>query len=177
MDMKPDEIVVRYRQAKEKGKQLNILAELNACSVDDIVHVLVEHGGYKLERMSRSRCKTRLLKEEEEAPAKELVKTAAEAIKSFGAALTKGQELEKQIPYKKPEIIPEPPKPEPVPEPAKELEKEKIPPVVKRALDSGFHYLADEIDARLNRIEELKAEIAEFEKDIAALRAWEEEHT
>lgn len=161
MDMAPDEIVVRYRQAKHKGEQLNILADLNACSVDDIVHVLVEHGGYKLERMSRSRCKARLLKEEEKAPAKELVK-AAEAVN--------------QIPYKKPEIIPEPPKPEPVPEPAKEPEKEKIPPVVRRALDSGFKYLADEIDARLNRIEELKAEIEEFEKDIAALRAWEEEH-
>ena len=148
MDMTPDEIVVRYRQAKEKGEQLNILADLNACSVDDIVNVLVEHGGYQLERMSRSRGKAKLLKEA--APKK---------------------------PYKKPEIIPEPTKPEPVPEPAKELEKEKIPPVVKRALDSGFHYLADEIDARLNRIEELKAEIAEFEKDIAALNYWREMHT
>ena len=148
MHMSNDEIVVRYRQAKHKGEQLNILADLNACSVDEIVNVLVEHGGYQLERMSRSRGKAKLLREA--APKK---------------------------PYKKPEIIPEPPKPEPVPEPAKEPEKEKIPPVVRRALDSGFHYLADEIDARLNRIEELKAEIEEFEKDIAALRAWEEEHT
>lgn len=65
MDMKPDEIVVRYRQAKEKGKQLNILADLNACSVDDIVNVLVEHGGYKLDRLSRSRGKAKLLKKEE----------------------------------------------------------------------------------------------------------------
>ena len=90
-------------------------------------------------------------------------------------ALKQQSEEPAKVPYKKPEIIPEPPKPEPEPEPAKEPEKEKIPPVVKRALDSGFHYLADEIDARLNRIEELKAEIAEFEKDIASLRAWEEE--
>lgn len=160
MEMSNDEIVVRYRQAKEKGKQLNILAELNACSVDDIVHVLVEHGGYKLERMSRSRCKARLLKEEEKAPAKELVK-AAEAVN--------------QIPYKKPEIIPEPPKPEPVPEPAKEPEK-KIPPVVKRAIDYGIADLIEMVGARRNRIEELEAEIAEFEKDIAALRVWKEEH-
>lgn len=65
MDMTPDEIVVRYRQAKEKGKQLNILAQLNACSVDDIVSVLVEHGGYKLDRLSRSRGKAKLLKKEE----------------------------------------------------------------------------------------------------------------
>lgn len=65
MNMTPDEIVVRYRQAKEKGKQLNILADLNACSVDDIVQVLVEHGGYKLDRMSRSRGKAKLLKKEQ----------------------------------------------------------------------------------------------------------------
>lgn len=156
MDMTPDEIVVSYRQAKEKGKQLNILADLNVCSVDDIVKVLVEHGGYQLERRSRSRGKAKLLREK---------------------APTEPVPPAEKIPYKKPEIIPEPPKPEPVPEPAKEPEKEKIPPVVRRALDSGFKYLADEIDARLNRIEELKAEIEEFEKDIAALRAWEEEHT
>lgn len=65
MEMTPDEIVVRYRQAKEKGKQLNILAQLNACSVDDIVQVLVDHGGYKLDRLSRSRGKAKLLKKEE----------------------------------------------------------------------------------------------------------------
>lgn len=65
MEMAPDEIVVRYRQAKKKGEQLNILAKLNACSVDDIVNVLVEHGGYKLDRLSRSRGKAKLLKEEE----------------------------------------------------------------------------------------------------------------
>lgn len=92
MDMTPNEIVVRYRQAKEKGKQLNILADLNACSVDDIVHVGVEHGGYKLERMSRSRGTAKLLKEG--VPKKS---------------------------YKKPEIIPEPlslrPKEEPNEEP------------------------------------------------------------
>ena len=148
MDMSNDEIVVRYRQAKHKGEQIKILADLNDCTIEEILRVLVESGGYELARISRA----------------------------IGAA-RKCEPLKKKIPYKKPEIIPEPPKPEPEPEPIKEPEKEKIPPVVKRALDSGFHYLADEIDARLNRIEELKAEIAEFEKDIAALRAWEEEHT
>lgn len=45
--MKPDEIVVRYRQAKDKSEQLKILAELNACTVDEIIDVLCEHGGYK----------------------------------------------------------------------------------------------------------------------------------
>lgn len=156
MDMAPDEIVVRYRQAKEKGKQLNILAELNACSVDDIVHVLVKHGGYKLERMSRSRCKARLLKEEEEAPA--------------------GQELEKQIPYKKPEIIPEPPKQKPVENPEPVKESEKLPLFVKQALIAGYVSLVNGIDTRKEQIKELEAEIAELEKDFDALKKWEDEH-
>lgn len=149
MDMKPDEIVVRYRQAKHKGEQIKILADLNACSIEDILKVLVDHGGYELARISR-------------------------AIGAARKSSKKPKEAKNQIAYKKPEIIPEPPKPEPEPEPAKE--PEKIPPVVKRALNAGFAYLGEQIDLRLNRIEELKAEIAEFEKDIAALRAWEEEH-
>lgn len=62
-------------------------------------------------------------------------------------------------------------------EPAAIAEPDKLPPVVQRALDAGFHDLADEIDRRRNRIEELEAEIAEFEKDISALRCWSEAHT
>lgn len=54
IDMKNDEIVMRYRQAKHKGEQIKILAELNACTVDDILAVLVEHGGYQLQRISRA---------------------------------------------------------------------------------------------------------------------------
>lgn len=57
------------------------------------------------------------------------------------------------------------------------VEPDKLPPVVRRAIDFGFHYLADEIDKRRNRIEKLEAEIAEFEKDIVALRKWMEVHT
>ena len=44
MEMNRDEIVVRYRQAKKKGEQIKILADLNACGVDDIINVLLEHG-------------------------------------------------------------------------------------------------------------------------------------
>lgn len=44
MHMNDDEIVVRYRQAKKKGEQIKILADLNACGVDDIINVLLEHG-------------------------------------------------------------------------------------------------------------------------------------
>ena len=59
---------------------------------------------------------------------------------------------------------------------AEKAEPDRLPGVVCRAIDSGFHDLADEIDKRRNRIEELEAEIAEFEKDIAALRKWRHIH-
>lgn len=122
MEMKPDEIVVRYRQAKDKSEQLKILADLNACTVDGIINVLCEHGGYKPQYFNTAKAKIR--KEKEPVPA----------------------------------------------------EPEKIPPVVRRAISSGLTDLADEIDVRLNRIEELKCEIEEFQKDIDALNKWREEH-
>lgn len=55
MDMKPDEIVVRYRQAKHKAEQIKILADLNACSVDDIIRVLVNHGDYAPRALNKVR--------------------------------------------------------------------------------------------------------------------------
>ena len=52
MVMSKDEIVVRYRQfAKEPAKQIGILADLNACTKEEIAEVLLEAGfklkGYK----------------------------------------------------------------------------------------------------------------------------------
>lgn len=163
MEMTNDEIVVRYRQAKEKGKQLNILADLNDCSVDDIVNVLVEHGGYKLDRLSRSRGKSKLLKKEESDKIADnlLRKHVEKAIEKAS-----DEQLEKTK-----NIIPIFTAPE-----VKDPEPEKIPPVVLRALKAGLDDLKSEIEVRRDRIEELKAEIAEFEKDIAALKAWKEEH-
>ena len=128
MDMTPDEIVVRYRQAKHKGEQLNILADLNACSVDDIVNVLVEHGGYQLERMSRSRGKAKLLRE---AAPKEPVPPAVKK------------------PYKKLEIIPEP-----VPEAPQEEETiEYVIPaksVPEMLVDSALNVIRAEL-SEINR--------------------------
>lgn len=55
MDMSKDEIVVRYRQAKHKAEQIKILADLNVCSVDDIIRVLVNEGGYNPKSMNKVR--------------------------------------------------------------------------------------------------------------------------
>ena len=175
MHMTPDEIVVRYRQAKEKGKQLNILADLNACSVDDIVNVLVEHGGYKLDRMSRSRGKAKLLKKEEaDKIVENLSNQAKESTVDTFDIMNKHVEkaiekaADKQLEKAK-NIIPIFTAPE-------DPETEKIPPVVMRAIDAGLIDLGNEIEARMERIKMLEAEIAEFKKDIDKLRAWKERH-
>lgn len=44
MQMTPGEIVKSYREAKEKKKQIQILAELNACSTEFIKQIMRENG-------------------------------------------------------------------------------------------------------------------------------------
>ena len=62
-------------------------------------------------------------------------------------------------------------------EPSAITEPEKLPGVVRRALDAGYAHLLDDIAERREQIEDLQAEIAEFEKDIAALKKWVEGKT
>lgn len=42
--MTPSEIVRNYREAKNKGEQVRILADLNVCSPYDIADLLVLNG-------------------------------------------------------------------------------------------------------------------------------------
>ena len=143
MDMTPDEIVMRYRQAKHKGEQIKILADLSACNIEDILKVLVDHGGYELARISRA---------------------IGAARKSDAAP----KEPKKQIKYKKPEIIPEPPKPEPVKEPnnyPNEQPKSELKPY-KQSIDSALDVLRVEI-ADINRQQyELDMRKAELYKKL-----------
>lgn len=44
LEMSADEIVVSYRQSKNKGQQLGILAQLNMCKPWEIIWILVENG-------------------------------------------------------------------------------------------------------------------------------------
>ena len=44
LPMTNEEICARYRQAKDKGDQVQILAELNACQVERIIGILVANG-------------------------------------------------------------------------------------------------------------------------------------
>ena len=62
-------------------------------------------------------------------------------------------------------------------EPAAIAEPDKLPPVVRRAIDGQISEYEFQISERDSRIEELKEEIAEFRKDIDALREWKEQYT
>lgn len=53
-------------------------------------------------------------------------------------------------------------------------DREQLPPVVRRAVVGHLNDLEMEIEAREERIAEIKCEIAEFRKDIEALSAWKE---
>lgn len=44
MTMQPGEIAIEYKQAKNKLKQVNILAELNQCPKAEIIRILQEQG-------------------------------------------------------------------------------------------------------------------------------------
>lgn len=44
MQMTNDETVMRYRQAKNRGEQIGILAELNACTEEEIIAALKAGG-------------------------------------------------------------------------------------------------------------------------------------
>lgn len=57
-----------------------------------------------------------------------------------------------------------------------EPEQAKLPPVVLRAIRYSLSDMESEIEAREEHIAELKIEIEEFRKDIAALKAWREAH-
>lgn len=86
MQMSNDEIVVRYRQAKDKGEQVKILAELNNCPVERIIGILTAAG---IDHRCFSGLRRKMNKE----------------------AVSKAEKVVSKIPYKKPEIIPGPPKP------------------------------------------------------------------
>jgi hypothetical protein len=71
MQMSNDEIVVRYRQAKNKGEQVTILAELNACPVERIIGILTANG---FDNRGFSRIRAKLKKQEQTSDKKERFK-------------------------------------------------------------------------------------------------------
>ena len=82
--MSNDEIVMRYRQAKDRTEQVKILADLNNCPVEQIIGILTAAG-------IDHRCFSGLRRKMNE------------------EAVSEAEKVVSKIPYKNPEIIPAPP--------------------------------------------------------------------
>lgn len=111
MQMTPSEIIVRYRQAKDKTEQIKILADLNACTTDKIINTIVENsnGEYKLSYFNKLNHKLKKQKKNEQ---DKVEKSAAEEatdvlIQGFSEAAKKAGESLKQIVDKVPAILTE----------------------------------------------------------------------
>lgn len=52
MMMTPQEIITSFRQAKKQTEQINILADLNECTPDGIINILVNEGGYDIRKFN-----------------------------------------------------------------------------------------------------------------------------
>lgn len=108
MQMTNDEIVMRYRQAKIKGDQVQILAELNGCPVERIIGILVS-SGIDNRNFNQLRKKLRLQEEQQDQGSEQAADSAREVTFS---ELPEGTAVDvPRIPYKKPEIIEAPPLP------------------------------------------------------------------
>ncbi len=100
--MSNEEICVRYRQAKNKGEQVKILAELNDCPVERIIGILTANG---IDNRNFNILRHKL---KEEKKVDDLRKDCKKQITAQAKVAEKMQE----VLYKKPEIIPGPPEPD-----------------------------------------------------------------
>lgn len=166
--MSNEEICVIYRQAKNKGEQVKILAELNACPVERIIGILVANGE---DNRSFNHLRSKLKKKE-----MTTVKEAAEAVKDFDTALSKGQQAKEQekIHYKKPEIIPGPPEKKESVAPAEEHTAE-VPKAVIAAVEDKITELQYMIEKNKEQAESLLQHNEKFRDRIGILTAWLEE--
>lgn len=102
--MSNEEIVVRYRQAKDKGEQVKILAELNNCPVERIIGILTANG---VDNRCFNHLRGKLKKTHNYTP-----NISQEDKQKIFEESQRKQEQQVKIPYKKPEIIPGPPEPD-----------------------------------------------------------------
>ena len=105
--MSNEEIVVRYRQAKDKGEQVKILAELNNCPVERIIGILTANG---VDNRCFNHLRGKLKKTHNYTP--NISQEDKQKIFEESLEQQRKQEQQVKIPYKKPEIIPGPPVPD-----------------------------------------------------------------
>lgn len=140
--MSNDEIVVRYKQAKNKGEQVKILAELNDCPVEQIIGILTSNG---IDHRCFSGLRRKL--------------NAEKVVKA------------EKIPYKKPEIIPAPPEKKESAAPAEEHTAEVTKAVIA-AVEDKITELQYMINQNKEQIKSLLQHNEKFNSRIDTLTAW-----
>lgn len=133
MYMSNADIVKEYKEAKDRSLQVRILADQNCCSVEQIIGILTASG---IDHRCFSGLRRKLSKEAEEAGKK---------------------------PYKKPEIIPGPPK------------KADIPAPVIAAVEDKITELRYMIEKNAEQAKSLLEHNKKFSARIDVLTAWLEE--
>ena len=141
MYMSNADIVKEYKEAKDRSLQVRILADQNCCSVEQIIGILVASG---IDHRCFSGLHRKLNKEAEQ---KE----------------DKSEEEAGKKPYKKPEIIPGPPK------------KADIPAPVIVAVEDKITELKYMIEKNAEQAKSLQEHNEKFSARIGVLTAWLEE--
>ena len=141
MQMSNEEIVKNYREAKDKAKQLGILAELNACDEQKIKDILTE-GGIDYRSFPRSR--------KEKAAAPDVKQAKAKPVKEKHAAVEK-KPVNTQCGGDKPTKKEEP-----------EDRKIFIPEIVKQAVTEKMIQVQESMDRNAADLSELSAFLKRF---------------
>lgn len=140
MYMSNADIVKEYKEAKDRSAQVKILADQNCCSTERIIGILVAGG-------IDHRCFSQLRRKQNQAA----VSAAEEVVKA------------EKVPYKKPEIIPGPPK------------KADIPAPVIVAVEDKITELKYMIEKNAEQAKSLQEHNEKFSARIGVLTAWLEE--
>ena len=156
--MSNEEIVVRYRQAKEKGEQVKILAELNDCPVERIIGILVASGE---DNRKFNHLRGQLKKTNNYTP--NISQEDKQKIFEESLEQQRKQEQQVKIPYKKPEVIPATPK------------KADIPAPVIVAVEDKITKLRYMIEKNAEQAKSLLEHNNKFSARIDVLTAWLEE--
>ena len=167
--MSNDEIVARYKQAKNKGEQVKILAELNDCPVEQIIGILVA-GGEDNRKFNHLR--GQLKKMHNYTP--NISQEDKQKIFEESLEQQRKQEQQVKIPYKKPEIIPGPPEKK---EQVKQAEEHtaEVPKAVIAAVEDKITELQYMIEKNKEQAESLLQHNEKFGDRIGILTAWLEE--
>lgn len=167
--MSNEEIVVRYRQAKNKGEQVQILADLNDCPVERIIGILTANG---VDNRCFNNLRAKLKKTHNYTP--NISQEDKQKIFEESLEQQRKQEQQVKIPYKKPEIIPGPPEKKESVAPAEEHTAE-VPKAVIAAVEDKITELQYMIEKNKEQAESLLQHNEKFRDRIGILTAWLEE--